>query len=572
MKTFLLSEILLLSATEKKARRVKFNKKRTLIYGGNGTGKSCLIKSIYKTFGANPVKDHPTWKQLNPVSFVRFTVDNVKYSILKEGKFYAIFDANDELINVFESVVNELAPYLANLLDFKIKMPNQQNQLISPPPAFLFLPYYIDQDISWQKNWSSFSQLQIIRKYREPIVSYHTGLKPNEYYQTKGEIEQYSSIIKDLEDERQVLKNVLARVKDKMTQVDFNIDIESFKQEIKELLVECDVLKGKQEQLKSKLVDFYNLKLSVESQLIIAKNALNETRKDYKHATEIIVEDHVDCPTCGAHYENSFVERFEIAKDEDRCKELIVELTREQKEIDDKIEKENAAYNRTNEEFMRIEAILENKKGEVKLRDVIENAGRNELKTVFEENSQTILQNIHLNAIKQKELQDKLKALTDKQRREEIMSLYNKLMKQYLFQLDVKTMSEESYKKIDTQIPETGSALPRALIAYYFSIFQVMKKYTTSAYCPIIIDSPNQQAQDLGHVDKILKFINENQPEGSQLILGIEELYNVDFNCEIVELKDEKSLLQASEYEGVNSELDYYQAKMWNFGKSNRLF
>lgn len=571
MKKFVLSEIMLLSTTEKKAKKVKFSPKRTLIYGGNGTGKSCLIKSIYKTFGASP-KDHPSWKQVNPISFIRFKIDNAKYSILKDGKFFAVYDSKDELINVFEGVTNELAPFLANLFDFKIKMPNQQNELITPPPAFLFLPYYIDQDISWQKSWSSFLQLQQLKNYKEPIVSYHTGLKPNEYYQTKGEIEQFATIIKELEDERKVLKNVLSKVKDKITQVDFNISIEDFKEEIKELLVECDILKTRQEQLKSKLVEFYNFKITIESQLVIAGTAFNETRKDYKHATEVIVEDSVDCPTCGAHYENSFVERFEIAKDEDRCRELIVELNRELKEIDDKIEKENSAYNKNNEEIVKIEAILENKKGQIKLRDVIDNAGRNELKMVFEENTKTIMQSITENAIQQKDLEDRLKALADKKRREQIMTMYHKYMKQYLFALDVTSLPESGYKKIDSNIPETGSALPRALTAYYFSIFQVMKKYTSSAFCPIIIDSPNQQAQDIKHVDKILKFINENQPEDSQLILGLEELYDVNFECDIIKLEDKNSLLQRDEYESVNDELDMYLTQMWNHGKKGQLF
>ena len=152
------------------------------------------------------------------------------------------------------------------------------------------------------------------------------------------------------------------------------------------------------------------------------------------------------------------------------------------------------------------------------------------------------------------------------------MNLYSTLMKKYLLELDVKTIAEKNYTKIDSRINETGSALPRALIAYYFSIFQVMKRYSSSTYCPIIIDSPNQQAQDLKHVDKILKFINKNQPEDSQLVLGIEELHNVDFDCEIIELKDKLSLLQEDEYENVSEEIDHFQTKMWNYKKGYRLF
>lgn len=572
MRKFVLSELILLSTKEKKAKKVQFDQKRTLILGGNGTGKSCLLKSIYKTFGAEPYTDHPSWKHLDPISFVRFSIENASYSILKDGRVFAIFNDQDELINVFHSVTKELGPFLANLLDFKIKLADSKGSFITPPPAFLFLPYYIDQDISWQKNWSSFSKLQQIKKFREPIVSYHTGLKPNDYYQTKGELEKYITQMKELEDERKILSNILNKLKGKIRQVDFNLDIEKFKEDVKNLLVECEILRNNQEELKTKLVDLYNYKISVESQLVIAKNALNESRKDYKYATEIIVDDHVDCPTCGAHYENSFAERFEIAMDEDRCKELIVELDRELNSINEKIVKENSIYNKNNEEILKIESILENSKGEIKLRDLIENAGRNELKSVFEENTKSIVSEIRENFYKQKALQDKLKAIIDKERRKRIMDLYLKFMKKFLYELDVNTLKEINYHKIDAKIPETGSALPRALIAYYFSIFKVMQEYTSSVFCPIIIDSPNQQGQDEIHMDKILKFINDNQPIDSQMILGLEELYNIDFNCKIIELNDKLSLLQKDDYEALSQEIDYYQNKIWNNKRDYELF
>lgn len=564
MKKFVLSEMMLLSNKERKAKKIKFTGNRTLIYGKNGTGKSCLIKSIYKTFGATPPADHPTWKELNPISFVRFSVKNVNYSILKDGKFYGVFNSKDKLINVFRSVSNELGPYLANLFDFKLKLQNQQNLIITPPPAFLFLPYYIDQDVSWQNNWRSFAQLQQIKTYREPIVSYHTGIKPNEYYTTKGQIEGYTTRLKELDDERIVLRNVLAKVKEKISNVNFNINIEEFKEEIKQLLIQYDALKQNQERLKSKLVDLYNLKIIAESQLTIAKKTLNDSRKDYNYATNIVVDNSVDCPTCGATYENSFEDRFSLAHDEDRCEELISDLNAEILDIDDKVNKENAIFNKNHEDVLKIESLLEIKRGEVKLQDVIESAGRNEVRNVIENDSYSLIERMTGISVEKKILEDKLRELTDKDRKDKILNLYYSYMKEYLFKLDVKTLDEKYYKRINAKIPETGSALPRALIAYYFSIFQVMKNYTSSVYCPIIIDSPNQQAQDFGHIDKILEFINQNQPDDTQMILGLEELYNVNFNCEIIELKDLESLLQKDEFDDVYNELEYFQSQMWD--------
>jgi len=572
MKKFILSEILLISHQEKKAKKVIFDPWRTLIYGKNGMGKSSLIKSIYKTFGAAPFKDHPLWMDLNPISLVKFTVDGIAYSILKNGKVYAIFDSDDLLIEAFNDVTKGLGPFLANLFDFKIQLPDQSGKSITPPPAYLFLPYYIDQDTSWQSNWSGFAKLTQIRGYREPMISYHTGIKPNEYYETKIEIEEHKNAISTMESENNVLKDVLKKIQEKLSHVDFNIDIDLFKQEIEDLLKECERLKTYQNVLRTKLIELYNWKLSVESQLDITTHALNESRKDYKYATQVLIDNGVECPTCGAHYENSFADRFEIAKDEDRCKELLIELTAELSVIDERINRENNSYNKYNEEVKRVEALLETKKGEVKLKDVIENAGRNEVRVVFEENSSLLTQQIYEQHQLKIDLEKKLKALVNKDRKKEILDMYNRLMRNFLTQIDVKTLSEDSYKKIESTIPETGSALPRALIAYYFSIFHVMKKYTTSAFCPMIIDSPNQQAQDHGHIDQILEFVNKNQPTDTQMILGIEELYDVDFNCPIVELTNHRSLLREDEFAQVNSEIDHFLTEVWNKTKTNRLF
>lgn len=152
MKKLLFKEIHICSRNEKKAKKVIFDPRRTLIYGKNDTGKSSLLKTIYSTFGAKPSKVNNNWKELNPVSFVRFSVDGVNYSILKDDKVYAVFDSRDEIIKLCYSVTNELRPFLADLLNFRIKLPDTSNEIITPPPAFIFLPFYIDQDTGWGAN------------------------------------------------------------------------------------------------------------------------------------------------------------------------------------------------------------------------------------------------------------------------------------------------------------------------------------------------------------------------------------------------------------------------------------
>jgi hypothetical protein len=70
------------------------------------------------------------------------------------------------------------------------------------------------------------------------------------------------------------------------------------------------------------------------------------------------------------------------------------------------------------------------------------------------------------------------------------------------------------------------------------------------------VDSPNQQGQDGVHLPQILKFINENQPENTQLILGLENETGVDFGAKRITTPTEKqSLLQADQYVSVREEV-----------------
>lgn len=135
--------MLLLSQKEKKAKRVSFDKHRTLIYGKNHTGKSSLIKSIYRTFGAEPLLNSK-FKNANVASLVKFELDGEKFQILRDGKRFSIYDSNDVSLGIFDSVTKELAPFLSNLFDFTPLFQSQNRGFIIPPPAYLLLPYYVD--------------------------------------------------------------------------------------------------------------------------------------------------------------------------------------------------------------------------------------------------------------------------------------------------------------------------------------------------------------------------------------------------------------------------------------------
>lgn len=558
-----ISEILLISQKEKKARSVTFDPKRTVIQGKNHTGKSCLIKSIYRTFGAE-VTLHPKFKAANATTLVKFTIAGLQYQILRDDNQYAIFDGNGQFIRKFTSVSKQLGPYLSNLFNFRPLFQNKKNEYVTPTPAILFLPYYVDQDKSWMKSWSAFKSLEQFKDYRNQSIRYHSGLRANEYYQTRKELAQYLQAIEELDKEQKVTNKILSQVKDKLGQAEFNMDVEDFKEEIKELLVESDKLKQKEETLKHTLLEFYNIKAIIESQLEIIKRAILENHKDLSFASEEL-EAMVDCPVCGAHYENSFTERFAIANDEQRSKDLMIELSKELEVINGKIAEENNKLLKTTAEVERIEAILSQKKGAIVFKDIIEHSGKKQVKELFQERVDMLIAQIKDNAIKKDDLQKTLKALEDRKRTANITEKFQDYLTLYLKKLDVQTLSRDDYKTLQTKIEEreTGSALPRALIAYYYSFFNLMRDFSTTTFCPLLIDAPNQGDQDIKHIDDIMKFINENQPKDTQMILGISEDFGVNFNCKVELLTEPYSLLNEQQYDAVLSEMQPKLEKLW---------
>jgi hypothetical protein len=551
MKKFILEEMSLISLSEKKAKKVSFHPKMTIILGGNDTGKSCLLKSIYATFGADSAIIHPNWQNAEVTSLIKFIIKDVRYYILKYSKWYSIFNSDGKLVEQFESVSKGLNEFISELFDFKLKLVNRKGEPTIPPPAFLFLPFYIDQDCSWSQNWSAFKKLHQYSKWRDTIVYYHTGIRPNEYYETKSNIEILDEKIKENENEINILKKILGKIKTKLSNTNFDIDINSFKEEIKSLLVETEKLNLVQNKLKAKLTELYNVKITLESQIKITQLALSENEKDYKFSLEEIEDDHIACPTCGAEYSNSFGERFEIAQDEQRCSELLQQLNNELTEVNKKIFNLDKEFVTSLEEKEKLEEILQMKQGEIRLKDLIDSEGKKQVKSVFEQQQQDVVKQIESKSLEIINLNKKLKLYDNKKRKDEIVSLYKNYMNIFLNELDVNTLKESAYKNISTKINEVGSTLPRALAAYYFSILHIINKYSSTVFCPIIIDEPNQQGQDDINLPKLLRFIKNHQPDNSQLILGLENTEGIDFDGSIINVSSKNSLLQQNEYDEV---------------------
>ena len=65
-------------------------------------------------------------------------------------------------------------------------MMDQRPNVLVPPPAYAFAPYYVDQDKRWTEPWVPFTGMYLPNSART-LADYHSGLRPNEYYVARAE-------------------------------------------------------------------------------------------------------------------------------------------------------------------------------------------------------------------------------------------------------------------------------------------------------------------------------------------------------------------------------------------------
>ena len=557
MKNLLLEEIVLVSQTEKRAKRIKFHPRMTVIRGENDTGKTSVIKSIFQAFGADPLNLHPRWKSASVHTLLRIKIAGVPYKIYRHEKFFSLFSGENTLISNYKSISKELAPKLAELLDFKLVLTNRENETKIPPPAFMFAPFYINQDGGWQKTWNSFAGMGQFSEWKKDTIHYHTGIRPNQWYVLKGEIQRLDG---DREEPRRneiILNKLIERTEKEANVLPFDIDVDAYKKQIESLLNRCSKLKEEEDRYRLKVLEFQNEKIRLVAQQEILIKSQNELNADYEFAIHTSA-DSIDCPTCGANYHNDFASRFSIAQDEDKCTTLLQEVVGQLDEVSKKISDEEAALSKVKSKYEEINAILEEKQGDVTLQTLIESQGKKHLLKELHQNLSEVKRDLAGIDAQIGSLSDKMKDLDDRKRTQSILDFYREKIENYTRILRLSSIDLDKLRKIDCNIVETGSDLPRAILAYSISILKTMEAFGNVQQFPVVYDAINQQEQDEENIKTMLTFIRDSTPPDFQIIVGLVDPWGVDLGGKTIEMAEENFALLESEYQSCFKEVFPY--------------
>lgn len=542
-------DLCLLSQSERRALKVPLNAQRVVIQGGNGFGKSAIIKSLYETLGSTPQKIDKSWKTANVSSRLRFELDGVGFTAVKALGVHALFDANGRLLFMGQRLVKDWGPLLAKFFGFKLAMSDRDGEIVTPPPAYMFAPFYIDQDAGWSKAWTSFDDFYLPDTPRT-LAEYHSGLKPDAYYEAKANLHSERLTLNDLDAGVRTLRETLTQVQAIDGESGPSYDLAEFNAEITDLVEESAVLLKAQASYRRDISELHEMAHLLRAEKALLQGALAEMRGEFDLATSL--PDEVECPTCGQGYHNGLADRFALIADEGVLLDALGKTNIRLAQSLETEARDRGRLESVEASLSRIEQIVNTRRASLSLSDVLVAAGKTEaariLRTSLTEKSDA------LDAAQDRV--DRYKAtmegLTSNRRSAEILARFRSWLSTYAAALDVR-LEDADKQSISTIKTARGSEGPRALLAYYYAFLRTRQDTLPGIDFPLVIDAPNQQGQDASHLPQMLTFIFEHAPRNAQVIVATEDVGTVAIPGLDVRSYGERKrqVLRETEYEEV---------------------
>ena len=566
MRSLKFGRLVLVSDTTKSANQFTFQKRFNLITGQNNSiGKSSLLKNLFWAIGCEPDFDQ-NWKSLDCKALLEFSIGDSFYTVVRYNNII-VFGKKGKSYNKYFKITGEYSEQLSKIVGFKAKLPNRADEpeLETPPPAYYFLPFYIDQLRSWTSPWDSFSNLGQYAYWKPTIVKYHTGYLTLQHFEIEDQIFElkHQKLEADEEVKRintalDIVEKYVPKSKLAMTKDEFDLITAEVEQELGDLA-------KKQEELFNSVTKSQSLRYHLGNQLEIAKRAVLEIEKDYQFSVENIEGDEIECPLCGTVHDNSIVSRASILADKQQAEDQVNIIKDQAKKVEAEIEEQRNNLKKVRERITKI-----NNKFKRHSDDGKEQLNLNILVDSFA--SRSVQRNVESTKVqkeslskqifdKQKKLKKDQRNLLSKQHSDELSVLFLSFLNEFIAKLDAKGINLNKVKHPSdyNKIFGSGGAAEstRAVLAYQITVFRQIYSVANEIPAPLVIDTPNQQEQASKNYDLIIKLIMNDTPENSQIILcGMDNSHLNPYKTEanVIELSDEK-LLRKVDYQVLSEEV-----------------
>ncbi|MBD2794395.1 hypothetical protein ID857_19535, partial [Xenorhabdus sp. CUL] len=242
MKGLQFQRLVLISDSKRLANQFEFPKRFNLVTGSdNSIGKSTLVKNLFWALGCEPKLDEE-WKSNDVKSILYYKVDGTEY-IASRYHHSMYFGKVGEVLKKYSKITGDFARDFAEIVGFDLLLANRQDELDCPPPAYYFLPFYIDQEKSWNEPWNSFESLTQYKNFRPSLIKYFCGyIKPahfeieEEIYEQKAVEREATQQIERISMAIEVLEEVTDESNIAVTETEFEEIQAEIEQELQEFI------------------------------------------------------------------------------------------------------------------------------------------------------------------------------------------------------------------------------------------------------------------------------------------------------------------------------------------------
>lgn len=549
MKSVVFKSLLIVSHVLKKARLVEFGEVTVVTGNKNTTGKSSILKSLYYTLGANVVFEDE-WIPLDTKTVLEFTFDGKQYTSFRDGPRITFFDSEGKVLISTDSITKELAPFVANLFDFNLPLiqssTNSESQAI---PAFLYLPFYVDQDLGWGSYFASFTGLQMFSRWQAAFKNYHTGIRPREFYTIGNQIKTERRNERDLGQEAEILTKTKQKVEKSLDAPGIVLDIEELRKQLQPLLEQLSSLLDNENVIRGLSARNVEERWEVTRQMKELREQVQSNEKELSEAEKF---SEVVCPRCGSIHESKLYHEYALTSDTNDASDFLKTLESELDKLDKELITIEEQYQAAREQTVNIQREIAGYQAEISLQEVLQTVARKRAEEVFDAE-------LKENGSKQETvaktiigLELEKKKLLDKRRSKKIKDAYISALGTYFQELSVESADLKAYRTNFTPPTtklKTGSIGARQMLALYYAFIDTVYKFSTTTKFPIVVDSPKQQEQDSLNADTIATFCTKNRPASAQLILATLNYSSTDSQFKVYQLNDKKGLLEDLDYQ-----------------------
>lgn len=478
----IIENILIVDLKNKEANQFDFKDQANLIISKNNIqGKSSLLKSIYFTLGLD-IKTFPKgWNTDDMMFRISVKNDNKKHKIIRFRDSYKVDDSDFMQGYAYSLKLQEILGINMLLKNWRTK------ELSLGYSSALILPYYIDQDNSWQgiPYKSVTNGVNHYDAVPTSIFEYIFGLSDEDIQELELQKKLENNKKTELTNQIDVLGEYKKEEQEKLTKVsNINpIDTESVESQIQYFLDLLNRYNKNIQSYKTHLIKRKTELNNIEQDLEELKNLLKITRKDYKDINTI-------CTHCNSELtvEQSLT-RLNLNHNILEIQEAILLYEKDRDKAIKKIDEYRKKKNDVDDEVKLIKTEISNSKALLEIHEYIDASAK-------EKTISNLEQNIHKKILGRDSIDQVINGINakirslKKDKKELSTNLkndYNTLIAEISKELSNVTIDELDFLKFKN-ISGSGMNSNKLFLSYYLIYFNLLDKHGRYSF-PFGMDS-----------------------------------------------------------------------------------